>query len=193
MAIAWQGARSTTFSRSFEFQRNHAEDRNCRCRPGRSRACRLASPEWICRKRNPRWRRDRSSYQRPPLSKDFLKGDGRNPLLLKGEVVFARDAIDLKRGRRVLAIDRGAKTVRLDDGASLSYDHLALAMGARHGRPDSWSRTLRSSRAPRPRGYAPHPGKTAVAEAACHHRRRLYRLESRLACARRKSPSRLWR
>ena len=90
-------------------------------------------------------------YQRPPLSKDFLKGDGRNPLLLKGEVVYTRDSIDLKRGRRVLAIDRGAKTVRLDDGASLSYDHLALAMGARNRRlriPGAES--SRGSRAPRP-------------------------------------------
>jgi len=73
-------------------------------------------------------------YQRPPLSKDFLKGDGRNPLLLKGEVVYTRDSIELKRGRRVLAIDRGAKTVQLDDGASLPYDHLALATGARNRR-----------------------------------------------------------
>lgn len=73
-------------------------------------------------------------YQRPPLSKDFLKSDGKNPLLLKGEVVYPREKIDLKRGRRVVAIDRGAKTVQLDDGEVLAYDHLALALGARNRR-----------------------------------------------------------
>jgi 3-phenylpropionate/trans-cinnamate dioxygenase ferredoxin reductase subunit len=73
-------------------------------------------------------------YQRPPLSKDFLKGDGRNPLLLKGEVVYSQNAIDLRRGRRALGVDRLAKVVHLDDGEILPYDHLALALGARNRR-----------------------------------------------------------
>jgi 3-phenylpropionate/trans-cinnamate dioxygenase ferredoxin reductase subunit len=73
-------------------------------------------------------------YQRPPLSKDFLKGDGRNPLLLKGEVVYSQNAIDLRRGRRALRVDRAAKVVQLSDGETLPYDHLALALGARNRR-----------------------------------------------------------
>ena len=73
-------------------------------------------------------------YQKPPLSKDFLKGDGRNPLMLKAEVFYTQQNITLLRGRRVIGIDRAAKVVRLDDGEALAYDHLALALGARNRR-----------------------------------------------------------
>jgi 3-phenylpropionate/trans-cinnamate dioxygenase ferredoxin reductase subunit len=73
-------------------------------------------------------------YQRPPLSKDFLKSDGRNPLLLKGEVVYPQNTIALRLGRRVVSIDRAESAVHLDDGETLSYDHLALALGARNRR-----------------------------------------------------------
>jgi 3-phenylpropionate/trans-cinnamate dioxygenase ferredoxin reductase subunit len=73
-------------------------------------------------------------YQKPPLSKDFLKGDGRNPLMLKAEVFYTQQSITLMRGRRVVGIDRAAKIVRLDDGEALAYDHLALALGARNRR-----------------------------------------------------------
>ncbi len=73
-------------------------------------------------------------YQKPPLSKDFLKGDGRNPLMLKADVFYTQNDITLMRGRRVASIDRAAKTVRLDSGEDLPYDHLALALGARNRR-----------------------------------------------------------
>jgi 3-phenylpropionate/trans-cinnamate dioxygenase ferredoxin reductase subunit len=73
-------------------------------------------------------------YQKPPLSKDFLKGDGRNPLMLKAEVFYTQQSITLMRGRRVVGIDRAAEIVRLDDGEALAYDHLALALGARNRR-----------------------------------------------------------
>ena len=54
-------------------------------------------------------------YQKPPLSKDFLKSDGRNPLMLKAEVFYTQNSITLLRGRRAVAIDRAAKLVRLDE------------------------------------------------------------------------------
>jgi 3-phenylpropionate/trans-cinnamate dioxygenase ferredoxin reductase subunit len=73
-------------------------------------------------------------YHRPPLSKDFLKGETTEPLLLRAEAAYARNTIELMRGRRAVGIDRAAKTVRLDDGDVLAYDHLALALGARNRR-----------------------------------------------------------
>lgn len=73
-------------------------------------------------------------YQKPPLSKDFLKSDGRNPLMLKAEVVYTQNSVQLIRGPRATSIDRGSKVVQLDDGAELPYDHLALALGARNRR-----------------------------------------------------------
>lgn len=71
-------------------------------------------------------------YQRPPLSKAYLLGKlDDEGLLLKGRKLYDDYRIQLRAGVRVTAIDRAAKTVLLDDGDSLSYDHLVLATGAR--------------------------------------------------------------
>jgi len=74
-------------------------------------------------------------YQKPPLSKDFLKGDGGQPLLLKAEALYEKLGIELVLGRRVAEIDRAGKSVLLDDGTRIAYSHLALATGARNRRP----------------------------------------------------------
>ncbi|RQR42147.1 anthranilate 1,2-dioxygenase system ferredoxin--NAD(+) reductase [Burkholderia sp. Bp9142] len=71
-------------------------------------------------------------YDRPALSKDALLSDG-------GEQrAFVRDAawydaqrIELRLGTRVDAIERDARRVRLDDGATLPYARLVLATGSR--------------------------------------------------------------
>ncbi|MGX1308791.1 3-phenylpropionate/trans-cinnamate dioxygenase ferredoxin reductase subunit [Amorphus suaedae] len=73
-------------------------------------------------------------YQKPPLSKDFLKGDGVNPLLLKAEALYGKLGIELLLGRSVTDIDREARAVHLDDGTRLDYGHLVLATGARNRR-----------------------------------------------------------
>lgn len=71
-------------------------------------------------------------YQRPPLSKAWLKGEaGEEELLLRPESFYAEQRIDLRRGVRATAIDRAAKTVAFDDGAVETYDRLILALGAR--------------------------------------------------------------
>jgi 3-phenylpropionate/trans-cinnamate dioxygenase ferredoxin reductase component len=70
-------------------------------------------------------------YQRPPLSKAWLKGEaGGEDLELKGHDFYAEHAIDLRLGVRVEAIDPAAKTVMFD-GAAIPYDVLILATGAR--------------------------------------------------------------
>lgn len=73
-------------------------------------------------------------YQKPPLSKDFLKGDGASPLLLKAEALYGKLGIELLLGRSVTDIDREARAVDLDDGTRLDYGHLVLATGARNRR-----------------------------------------------------------
>ncbi|MDN8613522.1 NAD(P)/FAD-dependent oxidoreductase [Variovorax ginsengisoli] len=71
-------------------------------------------------------------YQRPPLSKGLLTGKTSvDNLALRGPDFFAQNAIDLMLGRRATALDPGARSVRLDDGAVLDYGWLALATGAR--------------------------------------------------------------
>ncbi|QES46703.1 pyridine nucleotide-disulfide oxidoreductase [Streptomyces venezuelae] len=70
-------------------------------------------------------------YERPPLSKAYLKGDvDETQLWLRPEAFYERNAVERVTGT-VVALDRAARTVRLADGAELGYDHLVLATGAR--------------------------------------------------------------
>jgi 3-phenylpropionate/trans-cinnamate dioxygenase ferredoxin reductase subunit len=51
--------------------------------------------------------------------------------LLKAEVSYAKEGIELRLGLKVNSIDREGKTIVLHDESSLSYDKLVLATGAR--------------------------------------------------------------
>lgn len=70
-------------------------------------------------------------YQRPPLSKAWLKADASaDELLLKPLAYYDGVRIGLQLGATVTAIDTGAQTVAFNDGRQLGYDHLVLATGA---------------------------------------------------------------
>lgn len=72
-------------------------------------------------------------YQRPPLSKAFLKGKaGEDTLLLKPQAFFEKHQVDLRTRVRAVRIDRAGHTVHCQDGSTLAYDHLILATGARN-------------------------------------------------------------
>ncbi len=71
-------------------------------------------------------------YQRPPLSKAYLLGEmdlGR--LYLRAPAFWDEQAVTLRLGTPVEAIDTRARTVRLAGGETLSYDELALTTGSR--------------------------------------------------------------
>ena len=69
-------------------------------------------------------------YQRPPLSKAYLMGEmAEERLWLRAPDFYAENAITLRLGTPVAAIDRGAKTVTLGDEV-LGYDALALTTGS---------------------------------------------------------------
>ena len=71
-------------------------------------------------------------YQRPPLSKAWLKNESTvQSLALKPPEFYSASMIDLRLRSRAAAIDRAAKVVMLDDGQRLIYDHLILATGSR--------------------------------------------------------------
>lgn len=70
-------------------------------------------------------------YQRPPLSKAWLKGEaGHDDLLLRPESFYAEQHIDLRLGVTATAIDRAEKSVTFADGTRETYDDLILALGA---------------------------------------------------------------
>jgi len=71
-------------------------------------------------------------YQRPPLSKAYLKGTGGpDSLMFRPEKFFHDQKIELIADRAV-AIDRAAQKLKLASGVSLNYGHLVLATGARN-------------------------------------------------------------
>ncbi|MEO3385426.1 FAD-dependent oxidoreductase [Mesorhizobium sp. CAU 1741] len=74
-------------------------------------------------------------YQRPPLSKEFLKSPADSSLPLKGEAFYGQNDIEVRLGGFVRRIDREAREVELASGDKIAYDHLVLATGARNRFP----------------------------------------------------------
>lgn len=69
-------------------------------------------------------------YERPPLSKSYLKGDlARDRLWLRPAKLYTEQNIELYLGTEVTAIDHAQRCVNLDTGAVLGYDKLLLATG----------------------------------------------------------------
>ena len=75
-------------------------------------------------------------YERPPLSKDYLRGETRADELFVHDHDFYDDhGIELVLGRTAVRLDTSTRDVTLDDGARLRYDRLLLATGAEPFRP----------------------------------------------------------
>lgn len=71
-------------------------------------------------------------YDRPPLSKELLHGSKTaDEIVLSGASRYANNNIRHHPGVRITAIDRVAKQVLTQGGATLSYDRLLIATGSR--------------------------------------------------------------
>lgn len=70
-------------------------------------------------------------YQRPPLSKGYLKDGNLEALVLRPHATFRELEIILLSPVRVDCIDRERRQVILSDNSRHEYDHLILATGAR--------------------------------------------------------------
>lgn len=69
-------------------------------------------------------------YNRPPLSKDYLRGKRpRKELFTLSEDWFARNHVELQTGRRVSLLDTTRRSVMLDNGHEVSFDRLLIATG----------------------------------------------------------------
>jgi 3-phenylpropionate/trans-cinnamate dioxygenase ferredoxin reductase subunit len=70
-------------------------------------------------------------YERPPLTKDYLRGESeRVKAYVHEEGFYARQEIELRLGDAAEAIDIDASTVTLAGGETLAYDSLLLTTGA---------------------------------------------------------------
>jgi 3-phenylpropionate/trans-cinnamate dioxygenase ferredoxin reductase subunit len=76
---------------------------------------------------------DALPYQRPPLSKAYLKGSiGNDSLPLRAQTFYDRHVIELLRGEAATRVDRSQQTVHFASGRALAYDHLVFATGSRN-------------------------------------------------------------
>jgi NADPH-dependent 2,4-dienoyl-CoA reductase/sulfur reductase-like enzyme len=70
-------------------------------------------------------------YNRPPLSKDFLRGESEeDDLPLEDAGFYRHHGIEVRLRTRALALDAGRRVVTLSDGETLSYGRCILATGA---------------------------------------------------------------
>jgi 3-phenylpropionate/trans-cinnamate dioxygenase ferredoxin reductase subunit len=70
-------------------------------------------------------------YERPPLSKDYLRGEaGRDKVYVHPGGFYADKDIELRLGRSAVSIDTAGRQVELDDGSDVAFDRLLLATGA---------------------------------------------------------------
>jgi 3-phenylpropionate/trans-cinnamate dioxygenase ferredoxin reductase subunit len=74
---------------------------------------------------------DERPYERPPLSKDYLRGEvGREKVYVHDERFYAEHDIELRLGRTAVSLDTSISELELDDGERLRYDRLLLTTGA---------------------------------------------------------------
>ena len=70
-------------------------------------------------------------YQRPPLSKAWLKGEAdADSLALRPDSFYAEKDITLRLSTTARSIQRSAKSVTLESGESVPYETLIIATGA---------------------------------------------------------------
>jgi 3-phenylpropionate/trans-cinnamate dioxygenase ferredoxin reductase component len=69
-------------------------------------------------------------YERPPLSKEYLARDKTfERLYIRPPQFWADKQIEMRLGRSVETVHPGNRTVTLDDGSHVGYDHLIWAAG----------------------------------------------------------------
>ena len=72
-------------------------------------------------------------YNRPPLSKGYLRGQERfEDQLVNPAAYYAEHDIELRLGTRATAIDPSRKTIELEGGKHVGYDRLLVATGGRN-------------------------------------------------------------
>jgi 3-phenylpropionate/trans-cinnamate dioxygenase ferredoxin reductase subunit len=74
----------------------------------------------------------RPPYERPPLTKEYLRGEAGDEKLVKQPASFYEDVgIELRTGVHAEALDVRGRSLALRGGASVRFDRLLLATGSR--------------------------------------------------------------
>lgn len=71
-------------------------------------------------------------YERPPLSKEYLRGEQSvESLFVQPASWYDDTGVDRRLGIRAISVDAGSRTVELSDGERVAYESLLLATGGR--------------------------------------------------------------
>ena len=72
-------------------------------------------------------------YQRPPLSKTYLRGEAsRETLLVRPDEWWRTNRVETMLGRRVETLDPNSRSVTLTDGEPIAFDRCLIATGVRN-------------------------------------------------------------
>lgn len=78
----------------------------------------------------------RPPYERPPLSKEYLRGESPfEDAMLQAAGFYRDNGIETRFGVRATRVDAIKKAVELDDGERVDYDGLLICTGGRNRRP----------------------------------------------------------
>ncbi len=73
-------------------------------------------------------------YERPPLSKEYLRGEATEPAWVRPATWYEEQGVELRLGVRVAEVLPADRAVRLEGGERLGYDRLLVATGVRNRR-----------------------------------------------------------
>jgi 3-phenylpropionate/trans-cinnamate dioxygenase ferredoxin reductase component len=74
-------------------------------------------------------------YERPPLSKEYLRGESSfERALVQPPGFYGENGIETRFGARATRVDAADKVVELDDGERVAYDRLLVTTGGRNRR-----------------------------------------------------------
>jgi 3-phenylpropionate/trans-cinnamate dioxygenase ferredoxin reductase subunit len=73
-------------------------------------------------------------YERPPLSKEYLRGEQDQPMWVRPEGWYAEQGVEVRLGARADRVDPADRAVVLGDGERVPYDRLLVATGVRNRR-----------------------------------------------------------
>ena len=76
-------------------------------------------------------REDEPPYERPPLSKEYLRGEaGRTEAYVNPAEWYAENGVDLRTRTNVMSLDPEARTAKLQGGEEVGFEKALLATGA---------------------------------------------------------------
>src|SRR3954452_9667938 len=77
------------------------------------------------------WRGPEPAYERPPISKEYLRGDaGREDAYVNPPSWYEENGVELLTGRNVLSLDVAARTAKVQGGEEVSFGKALFGTGA---------------------------------------------------------------